>query len=407
MLIASPFSSNNVAPKKEIVLLGVLGAFSGCIGPLVGVGGGIISIPVWREFTALPQKMLSATSLVAVGVSACTASLAFIQGGHVDFGAAGGLTCFDFFVIILHPARAPNIHRARSWAHALVLFVCSYVFSALMSISSIYFARWGAKFASGASEKILQKLLGCFMLVSVPFVFSKTAFWQQSITQSSEPAAAEDHCASSMIARVSSACISAKHEFVEGFRRLVLCCCERASILLPQAAALIPSIMGAIERLQHAGLCFSLEVQSKMLTEYPKAFAAASEFSSWAGLTDAHALQRSGAYLLLGAAGGCISGMLGVGGGVVITPCLAAFSSMPHITILGTAMVTMIPATISGTLQHHARNSVLWPQAAALAAGSVLGAAAGSNVALIVSEDTLRFVFAVMMSLFGARTLLR
>jgi uncharacterized membrane protein YfcA len=89
---ASTASSSNPAPKKEVLLLGVLGAFSGGIGPLVGVGGGIISIPVWREFTVLPQKLLSATSLVAVGVSACAASIAFVKAGHVDFGAAG-----DFF----------------------------------------------------------------------------------------------------------------------------------------------------------------------------------------------------------------------------------------------------------------------------------------------------------------------
>ena len=87
--MAASFSSGRPEIKKETFLLGVLGAFSGCIGPLVGVGGGIISIPVWREFTALPQKFLSATSLVAVGVSACAASVAFVQAGHVNLGAAG------------------------------------------------------------------------------------------------------------------------------------------------------------------------------------------------------------------------------------------------------------------------------------------------------------------------------
>ena len=88
-IMASRFSSSRPEIKKETLLLGALGAFSGCIGPLVGVGGGIISIPVWREFTALPQKILSATSLVAVGVSACAASVAFVQAGHVDLAAAG------------------------------------------------------------------------------------------------------------------------------------------------------------------------------------------------------------------------------------------------------------------------------------------------------------------------------
>jgi hypothetical protein len=90
---ASAFCSDRgTTPRKETVLLGIIGTFSGCVGPLVGVGGGIISIPIWREFTQLPQKMLSATSLVAVGVSAGTASVAFAQVGHVNFAAAGDIS---------------------------------------------------------------------------------------------------------------------------------------------------------------------------------------------------------------------------------------------------------------------------------------------------------------------------
>jgi hypothetical protein len=94
---ASAFCSvKSPTPKNETFLLGILGTFSGCIGPLVGVGGGIISIPIWREFTTLPQKMLSATSLVAVGVSASAAAVAFAHAGQVNFGAAGDflLSCF-------------------------------------------------------------------------------------------------------------------------------------------------------------------------------------------------------------------------------------------------------------------------------------------------------------------------
>ncbi len=281
------------------------------------------------------------------------------------------------------------------------------IFAVLMSISSIYFAKWGAKFASGASEKVLQKLLGCFMLVSVPFVLSKTLWWKQAINRPSEQAATEDNSVSSTIARNSAVFFSTKEKCIARFHHQLQCCCEHVAILLPQVAALIPNISAAIQCVRDAGIQLQAAFQSKMDTDFPNISAAAAKFSSATGLTEAGALQRGGAYMLLGAAGGCISGMLGVGGGVVITPCLAAFSAMPHLTILGTAMLTMVPATISGTLQHHAVNNILWPQAGALAAGSLLGAAAGSNVAVAVSEDSLRFAFCVMMSLLGFRTLLR
>jgi uncharacterized membrane protein YfcA len=392
-LTLSAFSVNSSVPKKETVLLGILGAFSGCIGPLVGVGGGIISIPVWREFTALPQRVLSATSLVAVGVSACAASFAFVQADHVNFGAAGALIALPF--VLSHASRTSG------WLSCLI------VFAALMSISSIFFARWGAKFASRASERVLQRFLGCFMLVSVPFVLAKTLWWKHSVTLLSEQSSEADNRASSTIANAAASCMAAKEKLVTRFRHQLHCGYDRVVILLPQVAALAPIISGTLERLQTAGIQLYVTVQSKFNTEFPQMSAAATNFSTVIGLTEPDSLQRGCAYLLLGAAGGCISGMLGVGGGVVFTPFLAAFSSMPHLTVLGTAMLTMIPATISGTLQHHAAGNILWPQAAALAAGSMLGAAAGSNVALIVSEDALRFVFAAMMSLLGARTLLR
>ena len=99
--LTSNSSSPAPASKKEVFLLGVLGTCSGCIGPLVGVGGGIISIPIWREFTTLPQKYLSATSLVAVGVSACAASVAFVQAGHINFWAAGSSHVHFFSRLLL------------------------------------------------------------------------------------------------------------------------------------------------------------------------------------------------------------------------------------------------------------------------------------------------------------------
>ena len=398
-------------PKKETVLLGVLGAFSGCIGPLVGVGGGIISIPVWREFTALPQKMLSATSLVAVGVSACAASFAFVQADHVNFGAAGALIALPF--VLSHTSRTSgrvpcaDIHML--YMYYIYVYICCWliVFAALMSISSIFFARWGARFASRASERVLQRFLGCFMLVSVPFVLAKTLWWKDSVTLLSEQTSEADNRASSTIANAAASCMATKEKLVTRFRQQLHCGYDRVVILLPQVAALVPVISGTLERLQTAGIQLYGTVQSKFNTNCPQMSAAATKFSTVIGLTEPDSLQRGCVYLLLGAAGGCISGMLGVGGGVIFTPFLAAFSSMPHLTVLGTAMLTMIPATISGSLQHHAAGNILWPQAAALAAGSMLGAAAGSNIALIVSEDALRFVFAAMMSLLGARTLLR
>jgi hypothetical protein len=279
-----------------------------------------------------------------------------------------------------------------------------------MSATSMYFAKRGAKFASSASEKFLRKCLGCFMLISVPFVLAKTSWWQATISQitaSSQKHAAEDESASSIIAKTGALFIDAKRKLESNFRTQLERSYEDVGSRLPLIPAAVQHASATIEHFRTGTLEMMLIAQRKLENASPGASAAVTSFLSSAGLSGQDSLQHGFAYMVLGAAGGFLSGMLGVGGGVVITPCLAAFSSMPHVTVIGTAILTMIPATIIGTLQHHAARNVLWPQAAALAGGSLLGATAGSNVALMVSDDGLRCVFAVMMSIFGARTLAR
>jgi uncharacterized membrane protein YfcA len=382
-------SSSASLPKKEMCLLGLLGTFSGCIGPLVGVGGGIISIPVWREFTVLPQKVLSATSLVAVGVSACAASMAFIQAGRVDFAAAGDFAC------VFHPFPAAQSRMGRAFSFLICLLM---LFAAAMSISSAYFAIKGAKYASKVSDKFLQRCLGCFMLVSVPFVIAKTAWWRATVAQSS---------ASSQQISSQDDSASAMNRVAASFQMRLLSLHQLFNARLPLASAAIQRVSETVEHLQTGAIDILTACRSKWETKFPEASAAAASLLSAAGLSEPDSKKCALLYLLVGAAAGGVSGMLGVGGGVVITPALAAFSSMPHLTILGTVMMTMVPAAVSGTLQHVAARNVLWPQAAALAAGSMVGATAGSHVALMVPEDSLRVMFAVMMSVFGARTLLR
>lgn len=279
------------------------------------------------------------------------------------------------------------------------------LFAVAMSISSSYFAIKGAKLASKVSDKFLQRCLGCFMLVSVPIVIAKTAWWRHAIAQSaesSEQSSSTASGASEMIGNAYAACAAATNRVAASLRQKL-----DAGERLPLVSAAMQRFLETMLLVQAEGLQIFMACRSKLESEFPKTCATVSSLSSAAGLSEPGSLKRWVGYLLVGAAGGCVSGLLGVGGGVVITPALAAFSSLPHVTILGTAMLTMIPAAISGVRQHAAARNILWPQAGALAAGSIVGATAGSNLALVVSEDTLRVVFAVMMTIFGARTLLR
>jgi uncharacterized membrane protein YfcA len=107
------------------------------------------------------------------------------------------------------------------------------------------------------------------------------------------------------------------------------------------------------------------------------------------------------AYVAVGAAAGMLAGLLGVGGGVVVVPCLAfAFSAqgmadrfvMP--LALGTSLAAIVFTAAASVRVHHGRVAVRWPAVRALAPGLVLGAFGGAWGATRLSSATLTVVVA-------------
>ncbi|MEX0768162.1 MAG: sulfite exporter TauE/SafE family protein [Microthrixaceae bacterium] len=74
------------APNKHALpLLAVLGATSGFVAGLLGVGGGVIMVPVLTGPLKVPIKSAVASSLVAVAIFSIPALITHIVLGHVDW----------------------------------------------------------------------------------------------------------------------------------------------------------------------------------------------------------------------------------------------------------------------------------------------------------------------------------
>ncbi|VAW69081.1 Protein of unknown function DUF81, partial [hydrothermal vent metagenome] len=106
-------------------------------------------------------------------------------------------------------------------------------------------------------------------------------------------------------------------------------------------------------------------------------------------------------YLLLGAFAGVLAGLLGIGGGLIIVPVLAAiFSSlgMPAEIImhlaLGTSLASILATSASSVYSHHKKQAVSWPRCIKLTPGILLGAWSGGLLASNLSSDVLKPVFA-------------
>jgi uncharacterized membrane protein YfcA len=96
----------------------------------------------------------------------------------------------------------------------------------------------------------------------------------------------------------------------------------------------------------------------------------------------------------IGAAAGFVSGLLGIGGGIVIVPLLAGWLGMPLKRALGTSLLAIVVLVIPGIVVHAALEHLHVPIALALALGAVPGARLGAAAALGAQEHTLRLVVA-------------
>lgn len=98
------------------------------------------------------------------------------------------------------------------------------------------------------------------------------------------------------------------------------------------------------------------------------------------------------AYAAIGFAAGAVSGLLGIGGGLIMVPLLSGWCGMPLKRALGTSLLTIPALVIPGTIVHAWLGNIDWPLAVWLTVGAVPGARIGATIALATRDKTLRRV---------------
>lgn len=92
-------------------------------------------------------------------------------------------------------------------------------------------------------------------------------------------------------------------------------------------------------------------------------------------------------YLLLGLFVGYFSGLLGIGGGLIMVPVLAYLFELQHVSTqnvfhlaLGTSMATILFTSMFSTYQHHQHQAVNWDAFRFITPGILLGTAIGALI---------------------------
>jgi uncharacterized membrane protein YfcA len=101
--------------------------------------------------------------------------------------------------------------------------------------------------------------------------------------------------------------------------------------------------------------------------------------------------------LAIGLGGGLLSGLLGVGGGIVMVPLLVLWAGYAQREAHATSLGAIIPISIAGIATFGAAGEVRYWDALGLAAGSIVGAQIGARLLARIDERLLKVLFGVFL----------
>ena len=95
----------------------------------------------------------------------------------------------------------------------------------------------------------------------------------------------------------------------------------------------------------------------------------------------------------IGLAGGVLSGLLGVGGGIVMVPLLVLRAGYAQRDAHAMSLGAIVPISVAGILTYGIAGEVRLPEALALAAGAIGGARIGAGLLSRLGDRTLKLAF--------------
>lgn len=105
--------------------------------------------------------------------------------------------------------------------------------------------------------------------------------------------------------------------------------------------------------------------------------------------------------LVIGLATGIVSGLLGVGGGIIMVPAMVLLLGFPQKLAQGISLAVIIPTAISGAYVHYRQGNIRPRDVALLGLGGVPGALLGAWGAARVDALVLRLTFALLLLVLG------
>jgi uncharacterized protein len=103
-------------------------------------------------------------------------------------------------------------------------------------------------------------------------------------------------------------------------------------------------------------------------------------------------------FIILGLAAGTFSGVVGLGGGVIIVPALVFIFGLTQQQAQGTTLALMVPPIgILAAYAYYQQGYVDFKIAALICVGFILGGYIGAKIAIQLPKEILQKIFAVVL----------
>lgn len=111
--------------------------------------------------------------------------------------------------------------------------------------------------------------------------------------------------------------------------------------------------------------------------------------------------------ILIGILAGVLSGLVGVGGGIIMVPLLVMFFGFKQHEAQGTSLAVLaVPVTAVAVFNYYKEGQINIKYAAIIALFFVVGSVVGSKFALSLDQKVLKRIFAVVLLVIAGKMLL-
>lgn len=110
--------------------------------------------------------------------------------------------------------------------------------------------------------------------------------------------------------------------------------------------------------------------------------------------------------IIVGLAAGFLSGLIGIGGGIIIVPALVLLLGFSQKLAQGTSLgILLLPVGILAVLQYYKQGYLNVNYVAIIATAFILGSFLGSKLALTLNDEKMKKIFAVILMVIAVKML--